>query len=135
MLLVPRDMLQAVVTDDLAAGFTFCALASLSFLSRLPQTSEGSEDVSQASVKSSVKDLPLCIHWLLQRQTDRLDEDTPEPDTVVPLAGDAYPPEDRKTERWIGFNGRSNKVADTCYSWWALGSLAVSIYIPIHHMY
>jgi geranylgeranyl transferase type-1 subunit beta len=27
--------------------------------------------------------------------------------------------------QWIGFNGRSNKIADTCYSWWIAGSLAV----------
>jgi geranylgeranyl transferase type-1 subunit beta len=28
--------------------------------------------------------------------------------------------------RHVGFNGRWNKKADTCYYWWAAGALAVS---------
>lgn len=28
--------------------------------------------------------------------------------------------------RWVGVNGRCNKVADTCYTFWVGGSLAVS---------
>ena len=28
---------------------------------------------------------------------------------------------------WAGFNGRCNKESDTCYSFWAGGSLAVSL--------
>lgn len=31
---------------------------------------------------------------------------------------------------WAGFNGRSNKIADTCYSFWVTGTLGVSIYSP-----
>lgn len=27
--------------------------------------------------------------------------------------------------QWAGFNGRCNKVADTCYAWWVGGSLSV----------
>ncbi|KZF24611.1 geranylgeranyl transferase type I beta subunit [Xylona heveae TC161] len=27
--------------------------------------------------------------------------------------------------RWAGFNGRANKIADTCYSFWVLGSLGI----------
>ena len=27
---------------------------------------------------------------------------------------------------WVGFNGRTNKVADTCYSFWVGGTLSVS---------
>ena len=28
--------------------------------------------------------------------------------------------------QWVGVNGRCNKVADTCYSYWVGGSLGVS---------
>ena len=31
------------------------------------------------------------------------------------------------TDITAGFNGRCNKPADTCYSFWALGTLAVSL--------
>lgn len=48
-----------------------------------------------------------------------------------------------KTERWLvlrqigkgrtkgGFNGRENKPADTCYSWWVGGSLAILGKLPM----
>lgn len=29
--------------------------------------------------------------------------------------------------QWAGFNGRANKVADTCYAFWVGGSLSVSL--------
>lgn len=29
---------------------------------------------------------------------------------------------------WVGFNGRTNKVADTCYAFWVGGTLGVSIH-------
>lgn len=32
--------------------------------------------------------------------------------------------------RWVGVNGRCNKVADTCYTFWVGGSLAVSTFLP-----
>ena len=30
--------------------------------------------------------------------------------------------------QWAGFNGRCNKVADTCYAFWVGGTLGVSDY-------
>ena len=38
---------------------------------------------------------------------------------------------------WLGFNGRCNKTADTCYAWWAGGSLKVcqgvlTLYSPLY---
>ena len=64
-----------------------------------------------------VFDIERTTHWLLSRQTldfvdeaDSDDEDSPEPGDI----------------RWVGFNGRCNKIADTCYAWWVGGALAVS---------
>lgn len=37
--------------------------------------------------------------------------------------------------QWIGFNGRSNKLADTCYVFWASASLAVRFVICISPFY
>lgn len=49
---------------------------------------------------------------------------------VPGLATDRHPDAltvpDLQELQWAGFNGRCNKVADTCYSWWVGGSLAVS---------
>jgi geranylgeranyl transferase type-1 subunit beta len=32
------------------------------------------------------------------------------------------------SKQCVGFNGRCNKLADTCYCWWVSGSLSVSIF-------
>jgi len=74
----------------------------------------------------------LTVSWLVSRQTILLDEE----ESVDSEADDenskiAEEPDDSSTTQsdleyqWVGFNGRCNKVADTCYEWWALGSLAV----------
>lgn len=36
--------------------------------------------------------------------------------------------------RWTGFNGRANKVADTCYAFWVGGSLQVRFYPSAHRI-
>lgn len=45
-------------------------------------------------------------------------------------------PETSRTEpidlNWIGLNGRTNKVADTCYSFWVGGTLGVSHFLTLY---
>ena len=89
----------------------------------------------------------MTLHWLVSRQTTRLEEDeyyslgdgpvasisAHRPFHVLGaapvLAPDRHPDAlavpDTQDLQWAGFNGRYNKVADTCYSWWVGGSLAV----------
>jgi geranylgeranyl transferase type-1 subunit beta len=100
-------------------------------------------------------DLPLTLRWLLSRQTATLDEDAEldtygdETDTAatshevhsfMDLKDGPHsdvnqdPWSNRPTTaielQWVGFNGRCNKIADTCYSWWVGASLAVSLILP-----
>ena len=96
------------------------------------------------------------IRWLLARQTATLDEeddfDTNADETDTPATcHDAhsfvhpqnYPSKageisynSRPTSLfyldWVGFNGRANKIADTCYGFWVGGSLKVSPILFIH---
>ena len=37
-------------------------------------------------------------------------------------------------DQFVGFNGRCNKKADTCYAFWVGASLAVSLAIKIKHL-
>jgi geranylgeranyl transferase type-1 subunit beta len=69
------------------------------------------------------------------------DSDEDEPDTAVVSSSSQTSPENMKlrveeslpkldslslAETMIaGFNGRPNKIADTCYSWWNTGALSV----------
>lgn len=37
--------------------------------------------------------------------------------------------------RYAGFNGRPNKIADTCYCFWNTGALAVRILVPSYYLF
>lgn len=118
------------------AGLTYCAIGALTFLKTdkpAPVLTPGSEEFES------------LIWWLVSRQTFDLGEDDEEQPTgsdkaqenlsqaveALRLNGkvDALPPIEPPTEeslQWAGFNGRSNKAADTCYSFWNTATLAVS---------
>lgn len=92
-------------------------------------------------------------HWLVCRQVldvqateehDFPDEEAPDPRPegatgVYPVQDGGIPPlamactgmsmlgTTSDELSWAGFNGRCNKKSDTCYSFWAGASLAVSI--------
>jgi len=109
-----------------------------------------SETTSEMTSTRGLSSLSMTLHWLVSRQTTRLEEDefyslgdhpvasvtAHKPFHVlgaVPmLATDRHPDAivvpDLQELQWAGFNGRCNKIADTCYSWWVGGSLAVSNY-------
>lgn len=132
------------------AGFTFCAISALSLLGRLASVDdrhprEAGPDHSPTGPSNPQR----TIRWLLSRQTATLSEeddfdtnadetDTPEtchdahsfvhPDEFPSKAGEmSYNtrPTSRFALDWIGFNGRVNKVADTCYGFWVGGALNV----------
>jgi len=75
-------------------GFTFCALASLKLLGY---------DLSQSKFGRT-------LDWLIHRQVDYTDNHD--------MTYDYYQVEDRGS-----YNGRDNKLGDTCYSWWCTGSI------------
>ncbi len=135
-----------------AAGETYSGVGALSLLGRLPrkwQSPAKGKTMSPEFVDNMTR-------WLVARQTLMLQEDgedlSIDDDSVYPLsvpgaASDvfrptfhvigAFPvslahpsqplPEVSLYERqWVGVNGRCNKVADTCYSFWVGGTLGVS---------
>src|SRR6202030_2215350 len=126
------------------AGLSYCAIGSLSFLKRLSDDTTGSSLISPGT-----REFASLVHWLVSRQTTELREDEEEEEEgnndadtsndVRQLEDgvEAFHPVDNisllldispHTEGsllWAGFNGRCNKHADTCYSFWTAGSLAV----------
>lgn len=142
----------------LLAGETFCGVAVLKLLGRLPSsppTAEG-HHVQDAYLNSDF--VEQVTRWLVYRQTLQLheegeedeDEDANDGQTEMPngmaftpgfkLEGSHAvktppaqlgPPQAASIEAtseqllWAGFNGRCNKVADTCYAWWVGGSLGM----------
>ncbi|KAL1631910.1 geranylgeranyl transferase type-1 subunit beta [Neofusicoccum ribis] len=128
------------------AGFTYCAIGALALLGRLPSNA-GTPPVSDDPVVG-LSDPELTARWLVARQTLVLDEE----DTIDMSDGDdtdaaktpadapqvvklhSLPSQPGHQEasapqfdllNWAGFNGRCNKIADTCYAWWVGGSLSM----------
>ncbi|EPE04172.1 type-1 protein geranylgeranyltransferase subunit beta [Ophiostoma piceae UAMH 11346] len=110
------------------AGYAFCAIAAMELLDR---PAEGGPAQSSALARG-IADLPGLMRWLASRsfvyQTgnddDNTDSDSDEEwhESVVSeiTTSDSLTP-----SCVVGFNGRCNKHADSCYTWWTLGSIAI----------
>ncbi|KAI5810287.1 terpenoid cyclases/protein prenyltransferase alpha-alpha toroid [Peziza echinospora] len=115
------------------AGMTYCALGALSLLGKLPPPSPSDSADTDININTTnpaptptIIDLPPIIKWLVDRQvpyhpspSSEDDEDsttTPTPPTpALPIT----------TTTAAGFQGRTGKLADTCYSFWVGGSLDI----------
>jgi len=89
----------------------YCAVCALAILGR---------------VEEGVGDMDALVGWLARRQLpvrakrdqDEDDEEEEEEEAEEEERGGVeYPREG------VGFNGRCNKVADSCYSWWICATL------------
>ncbi|QSS62259.1 geranylgeranyl transferase type I beta subunit [Histoplasma capsulatum] len=120
------------------AGLTYCALASLSFLGCIPAAGVCGVPFL-APTATNFEDL---VRWLAWRQTVDLEEaEEGESDAEEMAVTDVQRSIDEKISalpdipslsqrpcevlHWAGFNGRSNKIADTCYSFWVTGTLGI----------
>jgi geranylgeranyl transferase type-1 subunit beta len=138
------------------AGFTYCAIGALSNINRLP-TPPYSALPKPPSPNDSLTNPSLLIKWLVSRQTaticedDELDTYGDETDTAE-TCHDAHSfvyqdefvskqgqmnyqgrPSINFSLEWTGFNGRCNKIADTCYAFWVHGSLSVRYFFLSLH--
>lgn len=121
------------------AGLTYTAIGALTFLSRTPGTNIKPAILSPGSVE-----FESLVRWLVSRQTSELgdeeyDERQSDSEKVQSpqITVEGLPLEDRlaslsaispltdESIQWAGFNGRCNKVADTCYSFWTAATLVV----------
>ena len=136
-----------------AAGLTYNGVGALKLLGRLPRHASGSK--SEGAVGADF--VENVTKWLVSRQTlmlredDELamaDEDAPDQNPsfsppifqvqgVFPVSAADAKLSNLLTEtsphdlQWAGFNGRCNKVADTCYAFWVGGTLGASRYFAV----
>ncbi|KAL9638349.1 MAG: hypothetical protein Q9204_001537 [Flavoplaca sp. TL-2023a] len=131
------------------AGWTYCAIAALSILGKLPVPVKRRRPVQLWPSHESVERM---LGWLVNLQTSLLqEEDLSMSDTTQAVAQldidngaqqtpveatQVMSPDDPLTDgvgaeplydelQWAGLTGRCNKVADTCYTFWAGGSLSI----------
>jgi geranylgeranyl transferase type-1 subunit beta len=124
--------------DNYPAGYTYCGVAALSFLNRLPDSSNHSRNCKESNGSlSGLTNIPALIRWLVSRQVGYHEDDDEgeEEDSVQKqreaLAGvykdrPSVPGLSLEEEEFVGFNGRCNKMVDTCYAFWVTASLDVS---------
>ncbi|KAK0610994.1 terpenoid cyclases/protein prenyltransferase alpha-alpha toroid [Immersiella caudata] len=115
-------------SEEPHAGYAYCAVGALYLLDR-PLEGSGAFHGSQI-LSSGIRDMPGLIHWLSSRQfiyiepsrTD--DRDSDEEDAVnFTLPASLSSLTLAENQCLVGVNGRCNKAADTCYSWWVGASL------------
>ena len=133
-----------------AAGYTYSGVGVLALLGKLPRRQIDSKSAGRMSAEF----VEGVTKWLVSRQTLMLHEEDElpmadeEPPDVTPRffpptfhvqgafpvsVADATLPKGSIEKsphdlQWAGFNGRCNKVADTCYAFWVGGTLGVSLY-------
>jgi len=124
------------------AGYTYCGVAALSFLNRLPNPPNHSRNNKESNGSlPGLTSVPALIRWLVSRQIGyHEDDDYQEKEDPVQkqreaLAGvykdkPSVPGLSLQEEEFVGFNGRCNKMADTCYAFWVMASLDVSCAKP-----
>lgn len=130
---------------------SYCAIATLSFLGYLPDPT--SQNPKLAS--PGTQEFERLVRWLVGMQTTEIyDKDDSEEE------GDQLSARGRPTDaahetstsasenptpsllpeisalgtedlQWAGFNGRCNKLADTCYCFWVTGTLEVTILVKV----
>jgi geranylgeranyl transferase type-1 subunit beta len=130
---VSPSLLRPTFLTEYLGGHTYCAIGSLDFLSRT------SPDLKSVPLLSAGSDkFESLIAWLASRQTVQLeDENEDDSENEVPKATEGGSLDDRvqglpnvepleaDTISCAGFNGRCNKFADTCYSFWNGATLMV----------
>ena len=106
------------------AGLNFCGVGALELLDRI----YGTSGKAQSVFASPLLDLTANAHWMLQRQTSWVNDTDSEDDESSDEADDAARNDESSKEQSaisVGFAGRSNKMADTCYCFWNGGALAI----------
>ncbi|KAK4162399.1 geranylgeranyl transferase type-2 subunit beta [Cladorrhinum sp. PSN259] len=113
------------------AGYAYCAISALSLLDRPLETGEKPHE--SEILNSGLRDMPGLVHWLASRQfvyieptapsSDDQDSESEEEEDVVNFLLPSKPSPSAESPL-VASNGRTNKVADTCYSWWVGAALA-----------
>ncbi|SPN96576.1 related to geranylgeranyltransferase beta subunit [Cephalotrichum gorgonifer] len=110
------------------AGYAYCAIAALSLLERpLAESATPPPRV----MDSGIPDVPALVKFLVGRQLAYVDppegDDDDDDDEEDPDAANCLEVGLGKLGlgEFVGFNGRWNKEADTCYCWWVGATLKI----------
>lgn len=103
------------------SGLNYCAIATLGLLARL-------NGPAAARANAILGNSTHCIRWMMERQTTVIFEEAEAWEEGSD--GDQTNEDDLRNRYFapadvVGFSGRDNKIADTCYCFWNAGALAI----------
>ncbi|KAI0909131.1 terpenoid cyclases/Protein prenyltransferase [Ustulina deusta] len=113
-------------THESHSGYAYCAVAALALLD-----SAGPDPSSTPNryIHAGIPSVPALVHFLVSRQSaylDPSDDGGDDNDTANHPLPDLSPSSSTDTiPQMAGFNGRLNKLPDTCYTWWNSGALSL----------
>ncbi|OJJ47458.1 hypothetical protein ASPZODRAFT_130926 [Penicilliopsis zonata CBS 506.65] len=123
------------------SGLTYCGIGALTFLYRTH--SDQSHPIPKL-LSPGTPEFESLVRWLVSRQTSELGEEESDDDeeededendethalrlniqglTLDDKIFGLHALEPCRSIQWAGFNGRCNKLADTCYSFWNMATL------------
>lgn len=106
-----------------AGGYTYCGVSALALLDR----PNNLDEKHNGGLGAKVRDASGLLKFLSMRQFSYLSEqeieDDGESENFIETEMQNMSLEEESP--FVGFNGRWNKKADTCYAWWNGGSLSV----------
>ncbi|KAF7561401.1 hypothetical protein G7046_g2730 [Stylonectria norvegica] len=105
------------------AGYAYCAIGALSLLDRPLDSSSLAH--SDEALRNGIPDREGLVRFLAYRQFSYLatEEDEDDLDNENYLEAQVGKDQIMGNCDHIGYNGRWNKKADTCYCWWVGGTL------------
>ncbi|KAK8113763.1 prenyltransferase and squalene oxidase [Apiospora kogelbergensis] len=112
------------------AGYAYCAVAALSML----DLTEADADKPSHYLDAGIPNTSAMVRWLVSRQIVYTGSDESDSEEEGGEGEENNTPAEPTSEMASlsvtgpvlgGFNGRPNKVADTCYAWWVAGALQV----------
>ncbi|KAI8628081.1 terpenoid cyclases/Protein prenyltransferase [Xylariaceae sp. FL1651] len=111
-------------THESHSGYAYCAVAALALLDF-----EGPSPSTKPShyIQAGIPSIPSLVHFLVNRQFAYLDtgDDDGDNDSANHPLPDLSSLSLSDAPQITGFNGRLNKVPDTCYAWWVSGALTL----------
>lgn len=108
------------------SGYAYCALSALALLDRPLNSNDNNSRTMSPSydvMRAAFPDMSSLIYWLVSRQFTYVDPDEEDDQDTSNFTFSSLSISDHTS--CVAFNGRCNKVADTCYCWWVSGSLAI----------
>lgn len=111
------------------AGYAYCAVAALALLDRVPS----SITLSHTALEQGIQDRKALLKFLAGRQFTYLAQKEEEEDENEEgnhenlLEAQLGSLSLEESCQHLGYNGRWNKKADTCYCWWVASTMAVGL--------